>query len=186
MTRHGRDPLEPGSDPADRLELHEEAVGAWREARSLLFVCLGNICRSPFAEQLALRELPADRRASSAGHYPDTGRRTPPGAVAVARRFGVDLRPHRSRFLSRKLLERADAVFVCDEQNHRAIAAMHPWALERTHFLGALSPDGPLTIRDPFGGTAARYETAYLQIAAAIEAAQRAGPGAGPSRGRSP
>ena len=178
MTRHGADPFASGFDPAARRELHERAVRAWSEARSLLFVCFGNICRSPFAEQLALRHLPSDRRASSAGHYPDAGRRTPGDAIAIARRFGVDLRSHRSRFLSRKLLEQADAVFVCDRQNHRAIAETHPWAIERTHFLGALSPDGPLAIRDPFGGAAAGYETAYGQLAAAIEAARSAAPGA--------
>ena len=180
MTDHPADALDSASDPAALRELHEQAVRAWGEARSLLFVCLGNICRSPFAEHLALRHLPADRSASSAGYYPDTGRCTPPAAVAVARGFGVDLRAHRSRFLSRKLLEQADAVFVFDQQNYRAIAKSHPWATERTHFLGALSPDGPLAIRDPFGGTAAKYETAYRQIAGAIEAAQRAVPGTAP------
>ncbi len=180
MTSRHPDPFASGSDPAARRELHEHAVRAWSEARSMLFVCLGNICRSPFAERLAALRLPADRRASSAGHYPDTGRRTPPGALRVARGYGVDLRDHRSRFLSRKLLEQADAVFVCDRQNHRAIAANHPWAIERTHFLGALSPDGPLSIGDPFGGADARYEAAYRQIAEAIEAAEGASPGAPP------
>ena len=171
MTDRLPDPFDPGVGPTARRELHEHAIGAWRDARSLLFVCLGNICRSPFAEQLALRHVPSDRAATSAGHYPEPGRRTPAGAVAVARRFGVDLRPHRSRFLSRKLLEQAGAVFVCDRRNYRAIAAAHPWALQKTHCLGALSPDGPLAVRDPFGGTAAKYEAVYRQIADAIEAA---------------
>jgi protein-tyrosine-phosphatase len=167
------------ADPARRGELQEDAALAWSGARSLLFVCLGNICRSPFAERLALTVLAPDRRATSAGHYPGPGRRTPPDAVAVARRFGVDLGPHRSRVLSSELLEQADAVFVCDQQNYRAIAATHPWAIERTHFLGALCPDGPLTIRDPFGSPAAAYETVYRQIADAIAAAQGGPPGWG-------
>lgn len=153
--------------------LHEEAVRLWGEAHSLLFVCFGNVCRSPFAEQLALRDLPADRTASSAGHYPEPGRRSPREAVAVARGFGVDLRPHRSRLLSRELVEESDAIFVCDEHNHAAVTALAPGATERTHFLGALDPHGPITIRDPFGGGADEYEGAYAQIAAAIAAARR-------------
>jgi len=153
---------------------HESATRAWSEARSLMFVCLGNVCRSPFAEGLALRDLPAGRTASSAGHYPGAGRRSPPEAVAVARGFGVDLRPHRSRVLSEGLLAEADAIFVCDEQNYAAVTTMAPGATGRTHYLGALDPRGPLTVGDPFGGGLGGYQAVYAQIAAAIVAARRA------------
>lgn len=148
----------------------ELARRAWSDAGSLAFVCLGNVCRSPFAEQLALKLSP-DRRVTSAGHYPEAGRRSPREAIVAARRHGVDLGSHRSRVLSLATLEQADAVFVFDEQNHRTIVAEHPWAAERIRFLGALSDDGPLTISDPFGGPAAAYETVYRQIADALAAA---------------
>ncbi len=159
-------------DPSSRGDLERRARRAWSEAGSVAFVCLGNICRSPFAERLALQRLAPHRRFTSAGYYPEPGRRCPRDAIAVARGHGVDLRSHRSRVLSRATLERADAIFVFDEQNNRAIVAEHPWAAERVHFLGALS-DGPLTIRDPFGGTRARYEAAYRLIAGALAAAER-------------
>jgi protein-tyrosine-phosphatase len=152
--------------------LHEDATRAWADARSLLFVCMGNICRSPFAERLALLQLPADHRASSAGHFPDPGRRPPRQAVRAARRgFGVDLRGHRSRVLSRELVDAADAVFVCDAHNHAAVTELYPGAAERTHFLGALHPGGPLSVADPYGGAGSEYELAYGQIARAIASA---------------
>lgn len=154
-------------------DAQEQAERALRDARSLLFVCLGNVCRSPFAEGLARLDLPPGRTASSAGHFPDPGRRSPPEAVEVALDFGVDLRPHRSRVLTPELLERADAVFVCDHQNRAAVAALDPTAGERVHFLGALDPDGPPTIADPYGGGREQYEAAYARIAAAIAAARR-------------
>ena len=159
------------SDQASRDELTREARRAWAEARSLLFVCLGNICRSPFAEHLAREHLDGDRDLVSAGSYPVPGRRAPAEAIAAARPFGVDLGAHRSRVLSREMLEQADAVYVFDHANRRAVASEQPRSPQRVHWLGALSDDGPLPISDPFGGPASEYELVYRQIAEAIEAA---------------
>jgi len=159
------------SDQTSRDELMREARSAWAEARSLLFVCLGNICRSPFAEHLAREHLDGDRDLVSAGSYPVPGRSSPAEAIAAARPFGVDLSAHRSRVLSREMLEQADAVYVFDQANRRAVASEQPGSPQRVHWLGALSDDGPLSISDPFGGPASEYELVYRQIAEAIEAA---------------
>ena len=137
----------------------------------MLFVCLGNICRSPFAEGLARELLDEDTILLSAGSYPVPGRRAPAEAIAAARAFGVDLRAHRSRVLSREMLQQADAVYVFDHANRRAVAAEQPNSPQGVHWLGALSDDGPLPISDPFGGPASEYELVYQQIADAIEAA---------------
>ena len=163
------------SGPADatREELRREATRAWSDARSFLFVCLGNVCRSPFAERLARRQ-DAGRHVISAGHYPVSGRRPPELAVDAAQGFDVDLASHRSRVLSRGMVEEADAVFVFDRENYQAVISHHPGAAERTHQLGALCPEGPLHVADPFGGPASHYEDVYHQIAAAIAAAEQA------------
>ncbi|MDQ3647436.1 MAG: low molecular weight protein arginine phosphatase [Actinomycetota bacterium] len=159
------------SDQASRDELMREARSAWAEARSLLFVCLGNICRSPFAEWLAREHLDEERGLLSAGTYPVPGRRAPAEAIAAARAFGVDLHAHRSRVLSREMLQQADAVYVFDHANRRAVASEQPNCSKRVHWLGALSDDGPLSISDPFGGPPREYELVYRQIAEAIDAA---------------
>ncbi len=159
---------------ATREELARRAARAWHEARSLLFVCLGNVCRSPFAEQLALHRLQDGRHATSAGHYRVPGRRSPELALAAAQGFGVDLAAHRARVLSPTMVDDAQAVFVFDAQNYEAVISQHPGAAERTHLLGALHQDGPLHITDPFGGPPSLYEAVYRQIAAAIAAAERA------------
>jgi len=69
----------------------------------VLFVCAGNICRSPFAEGLA-RRLAAERgldvEFASAGEIALDGDRCPPDAVAVAKEYGVDLSSHRARRLT--------------------------------------------------------------------------------------
>jgi protein-tyrosine-phosphatase len=164
----------PKGDQARREELMREARSAWAEAGSLLFVCLGNICRSPFAERLAREHLEADKLLTSAGSYPVPGRQAPPDAIAAARPFGVDLGAHRSRVLAAEMLEQAEAVFVFDQGNYRAVVSEHPGCAQRVHCVGALADDGPLFISDPFGGSATEYELVYRQIAAAIEAANAA------------
>jgi len=162
----------PGA--AAREELTRRAVQAWSDADSVLFVCLGNVCRSPFAERLALHEVEGRKLVSSAGHYPVPGRGSPELALAAARDFGVDLASHRSRVLSRSMLEEADAVFVFDDENYHAVTAEHRGAAERTHLLGALSPAGPVVVADPFGGPASHYQAVYRQIAEAIAAGEQA------------
>jgi protein-tyrosine-phosphatase len=76
----------------------------------VLFVCAGNICRSPFAEGLA-RRLAAERgldvEFASAGEIALDGDRCPPDAVAVAMEYGVDLSSHRAR---RFTTDKADKV----------------------------------------------------------------------------
>jgi len=54
-----------------RRRLERRARAALRDARSILFVCMGNICRSPFAERCARHCLPADRVVRSAGYHPE-------------------------------------------------------------------------------------------------------------------
>lgn len=75
------------------------AVRARRDAARVLFLCLGNICRSPYAAAVLRRELsgrPGAPAVESAGLLAP-GRRSPPEARRVAARRGVDLAAHRSR-----------------------------------------------------------------------------------------
>src|SRR2546422_3500209 len=71
-----------------------------RAPRSILVVCHGNICRSPFAAVLLQRALgPAGIRVHSAG-FIGPNRPSPPEAVTAAARYGVNLSDHRSRVRS--------------------------------------------------------------------------------------
>ena len=84
-------------------------------ARSVLFICHGNINRSAFAER-KLRALLGNRdlRIASAGFLPGAGRSTGPLSRAVAGRLGVDLEDHRSAVLSRHLLREFDVTFYME------------------------------------------------------------------------
>ena len=70
----------------------------------MLFVCQGNICRSPFAEAL-LRARLGDRAIAigSAGMMPQPGRPTPIFGLEAAAAHGIDLSAHRSIWLTRQM-----------------------------------------------------------------------------------
>jgi protein-tyrosine phosphatase len=96
----------------------------------VLFVCLGNICRSPLAEA-AFREEAAriglDAEADSAG----TGnwhRGEPPDrrAIAAARRNGIDISHLRARQVRPGDFERFDHVVALDEENLADLEAIRP------------------------------------------------------------
>jgi protein-tyrosine-phosphatase len=78
----------------------------------IVFVCTGNMCRSPFAE-FTLRKLAGDAVAvSSVGLAAWNGKQAAPAAVRAARQFGIDLSMHRSRALDENLLRQAGGIYV--------------------------------------------------------------------------
>jgi protein-tyrosine-phosphatase len=93
-----------------------------KTARSFVFVCFGNIMRSPMCEALmnqALDGLPISQiSVTSAGLNATAGRAAHPWAVAAAREFGVSLERHRARILTSQMVDEADAIFTMDYQNH--------------------------------------------------------------------
>jgi protein-tyrosine-phosphatase len=81
---------------------------------NVLFICTGNLCRSPIAEGI-LRQKLAERKinsvvSSSAGTFALIGRPAAELAVKVAAEQGVDISSHRSRPITKKILEGADIV----------------------------------------------------------------------------
>ena len=128
----------------------------------VLFVCTGNICRSPFAEGLA-RKLARERgiegvEFASAGTHVAGACATDDG-VAVARERGVDLSAFAPRALTAELVEGADVV-----------VAMAPHHLADSVLAGAGQARllGEGEIRDPYELGPAAYRRAYDEIEAAV------------------
>ncbi|MGH2736130.1 MAG: low molecular weight protein arginine phosphatase [Actinomycetota bacterium] len=94
----------------------------------VLFVCTGNLCRSPMAEALLRAEL--ERRGcegievASAGTWAGSGSPATPDAVAVLRPANVDLSDHRSRPLRVEDLEESDLVVAMTSVHVREILEM--------------------------------------------------------------
>ena len=99
---------------------------------SILFVCLGNICRSPTAEGLMLNHLAAaglshQVRVDSAGiggwHAGDP---PDPRAIAAARKRGVDLTPLRARQVRKADFAEFDLIVGMDRQNVTDLRRLAP------------------------------------------------------------
>jgi protein-tyrosine phosphatase len=101
-------------------------------ARRVLFVCMGNICRSPTAEgvfrKLLVEQAPdLDVLIDSAGtHGYHAGAPPDPRACRAAERRGVDLRPLRARRVTEQDFERFELVLAMDEQNREFLIDLCP------------------------------------------------------------
>lgn len=124
----------------------------------VLFLCLGNICRSPLAEGVFAELIRSNREEASfvvdsagtsayhVGEPPD------PGSVRIAKANGIDISHQRSRALTRHDLEQFDFIIPMDRSNRSALAGKLPD--ERIARLREFDSEatGSLDVPDPWGG----------------------------------
>ena len=148
---------------------------------SLLFLCHGNLCRSPFAAGVARKLLPSWVDIASAG-FLAPGRRPAPAALTAAAEFGIDLSSHRSDQLSIDHFRNADLVVVMDRDQRRRVVTMQPAVAGRVVLLGDLDPvpASSRDVPDPVSQPLEAFRSTYGRINRCIAAlaavwSQRAG-----------
>jgi protein-tyrosine phosphatase len=141
---------------------------------AILFVCMGNICRSPtaaavFAHRAAARDAAGRFHVESAGtggwhagELPDAMAR------ATAARHGIELRS-RARQVTHADFSRFDHLICMDRRNHRDLVALGaPQA--KIRLLLACDPRAALAeVPDPYGEGGDRFEEVFSLIDAACE-----------------
>jgi RpiB/LacA/LacB family sugar-phosphate isomerase len=139
--------------------------------KTILFVCTGNICRSPMAEGL-FRHLTARMggkyRALSAGVAAADGMSPSTHAVQALRELGIDITRQRSQALTPQLIREADLIFGMTHGHAHAVTMMFPEAAEKTFVLREFDDtleDFDKDIADPIGGS---YQV-YLRCRDEIE-----------------
>ena len=144
----------------------------WR----ILFVCMGNICRSPTAEGMLRKRLEdegiADRVAvdscgTGAWHV---GQPPDPRALRAATDRGIDLRELRGRQLTVEDFERFDEILVMDSDNLAGALALQPAGSRARvsrllHYAGQPDEDVP----DPYFGGEAGFLQVLDQLEDAVE-----------------
>ena len=140
---------------------------------SILFVCLGNICRSPFAAVLAAKKLAAAGRSEvrclSAGIRANQAGRPPEAACAVAREYGLSLEQHRPTRLTRELVDSHDLIVVMEVRQFEELRRSYPDAASRVVLLPLLDPESRpgyerYHIADPFLQSRAVFEACFRRI----------------------
>lgn len=92
---------------------------------SILFICIGNICRSPMAEGL-LKHAQPDLAVLSAGIDALVGGPADPLSVALLREHGIDISEHRARSLASWMANEADVILTMDAGQKRFIENKYP------------------------------------------------------------
>lgn len=143
---------------------------------SILFVCLGNICRSPLAEGALRAEaarLNLDLHIDSAG----TGNwhaGEPPDerAISVAARYGVDISGLRARQVRRADFHAFTHVIALDHDNLTNLRRLAPTdaTAELSLLLDHVEGREGQAVADPWFGDAAGFETTWAEVSAAARA----------------
>ena len=115
----------------------------------VLFVCYGNICRSPVAEYAA-KQLSADITYSSTGFHDEVLRKTPENIASIATNLELDLSGHRSCRISQEQVLATDIIVVMDQKNFEDVRQHFPEATNKILMLGLFSKPKALTILDPY------------------------------------
>ncbi len=144
-------------------------------ATSVLFVCLGNICRSPLAEGV-LRHLARERgvedriRIDSAGTGAwHVGNPPDPRSAETAARHGIRLEGA-ARQVHPADAERFDLVLAMDRSNLRDLERLfagHPHARARVRLFRDYDPeadDGPADVPDPYYGGPDGFEEVHRMV----------------------
>jgi protein-tyrosine phosphatase len=106
----------------------------------ILFVCTGNICRSPLGERLtrafldeALASSAAAVRTSSAGTHAVVGRGMDPSSALVLAGLGGDPTGFRARQLTGDMVDAADLTLTMTRRHRRSVLKVAPRAMFRTY-----------------------------------------------------
>jgi protein-tyrosine phosphatase len=141
--------------------------------KSILFVCFGNIMRSPMAEAI-FRQITAGTHilvsAVSAGLHAIPGGAAHPRAVAASSEIGLSLVEHRAQLLSPEMVSEADVIFVMDFQNKAEVLALYPEARGKVVMLSAYAEGAERyrEIPDPYFGDLEATRRCYALLQTCI------------------
>ncbi|SFQ36767.1 low molecular weight protein-tyrosine-phosphatase [Variovorax sp. 770b2] len=128
--------------------------------KTVLTVCIGNICRSPMAEGLLAAGLP-HLRVVSAGTGALVGKPADATAQALMRARGIDISGHVAQQVSQMLCRQADLILVMDLAQRRYLESTYPFVRGKVFRIAdTMAEDVP----DPYRQGDAAFERALALI----------------------
>ena len=149
----------------------ENADREARPIRSVLFVCMGNICRSPLAEGIFRQQLQQSGRvdgfqldsAGTGGWH--TGDPPDPRSIAVALSHGIDISSQAARQMVSADFERFDLILAMDRSNEATLRARAPSGnRDRIHLFLDHTLGRRTDIPDPYYNAEGGFEAVYQML----------------------
>jgi len=129
----------------------------------ILFVCTGNICRSPMAQGLfnaRAARAGEDNQfiAESAGTWALVDQPATGYAIDTMAWRGIDLSQHRGQTVDARLMESASTIIVMTRSHYEALSAEFPGLRHKLHLMSELR-ERTFDVADPYGGPPDEYES---------------------------
>lgn len=135
--------------------------------QSVLFVCKGNICRSPLAEvyfQSLVKKEGRQMSVRSAGLETTPGKPAHANAKAVALQHRLSLDEHATTQVHKELLDQSDLIIVMEIVQKNRIHRLYPKTKGKVVLLGRFDSIGSLEIADPYSGTSEDFHSCFQQV----------------------
>ncbi len=145
------------------------------DLKSFLFVCKGNICRSPFAEHLAAKIAEErnlrDRTFYSVGLDVSQSLPSPREAVRAAESFGVGINGHKSKQVTQDRLKTSDMIIAMEAAHFKHLRKTYPQFQDKIFLLPLFEKNrttggsyARYNIVDPYGKPLEQFLDCYRRI----------------------
>lgn len=139
----------------------------------ILFVCTGNICRSPMAATLLKAKIAAmgdtDKyQVESAGTWGVNGQPASQNAQLVMQQRGLSVDGHVARTVSREIIDHADLILVMTQSHRDALNAEFSGIRRKMHLMSELF-GLEYDISDPYGRSLEAYEICATDLSDMID-----------------
>ena len=131
---------------------------------NILFVCVGNICRSPVAEALLkthFKSLHQSHQVASCGIGALVDEPAADFSIQVLSEKDIDISQHRAKQITSDMVVNADLILTMEEDHVKDIQAQFPFAVGKVHLLGKWRNE---EILDPYKKGRPAFETMLKHI----------------------